>query len=106
MASVAARCLGRSLSGLGFSVIEVAPGAGVDLPDVDRGRRCLRDPQPADEQLDRARLGWGISIGIGGLLGGCLGASLQPRLPEPLLRRGLGLLALGLGIRYVVLATG
>lgn len=48
----------------------------------------------------------GISIGIGGLLGGYLGASLQPRLPEPLLRRGLGLLALGLGIRYVVLAAG
>jgi uncharacterized protein len=48
----------------------------------------------------------GISIGIGGLLGGYLGASLQPRLPESLLRRGLGSLALGLGIRYVMVAAG
>lgn len=44
-------------------------------------------------------------IGVGGLLGGFLGASLQPRIPEELLRRGLGLLALGLGLRYGLLAA-
>lgn len=34
------------------------------------------------------------------------GARLQPRLPEALLRRGLGLLALTLGAHYAVQALG
>lgn len=45
----------------------------------------------------------GIGLGVGGLAGAALGARLQPRLPEVLLRRGLGLLGLGLGLRYAVL---
>jgi uncharacterized protein len=45
----------------------------------------------------------GIGLGVGGLAGAALGARLQPRLPEALLRRGLGVLALGLGLRYAVL---
>jgi len=44
----------------------------------------------------------GLSIGAGGLLGGYVGSGLQSRLPEPLLRRGLGVLALALGVRYLV----
>ncbi len=39
----------------------------------------------------------GLAMGAGGLLGGSVGAGLQPRLPEALLRRGLGVLALALG---------
>jgi uncharacterized membrane protein YfcA len=46
----------------------------------------------------------GLAIGAGGLAGGWYGAALQPRLPEVLLRRGLGLIALALGVRYAVLA--
>lgn len=46
----------------------------------------------------------GLAIGLGGLAGGWWGAALQPRLPEVLLRRGLGLIALALGLRYAVLA--
>ena len=42
-------------------------------------------------------------MGAGGLLGGYVGAGLQPRLPEAVLRRGLGILALALGVRYAVL---
>ena len=42
-------------------------------------------------------------MGVGGLLGGYVGAGLQPRLPEALLRRGLGVLALALGVRYLLL---
>jgi uncharacterized membrane protein YfcA len=34
------------------------------------------------------------------LVGGYLGASLQPRLPEQLLRTLLGLLAIGLAVAY------
>ena len=48
----------------------------------------------------------GIAIGLGGLAGAYLGARLQSRLPEALLRRGLGLLALGLGLRYAIQAIG
>jgi hypothetical protein len=42
-------------------------------------------------------------MGIGGLFGGFVGAGLQSRLPEQLLRRGLGGLALVLGVRYAIL---
>lgn len=44
----------------------------------------------------------GIACGLGGLGGGYLGAALQPRLPEQLLRTVLGLLAIGLAVVYVV----
>jgi uncharacterized protein len=99
--------LGPILVGLGFSVVEVAPAAlaSTFLTSIAgvAAYAILSLRTSGSIAPD-----WvvGISIGIGGLLGGYLGASLQPRLPEPLLRRGLGLLALGLGIRYVVLAAG
>jgi hypothetical protein len=47
----------------------------------------------------------GVICGIGGLVGGYLGARLQPRLPESGLRSLLGILAVGLAIVYVVQAT-
>ena len=46
----------------------------------------------------------GLGLGLGGLVGGFIGAGLQRRVPEVALRRGLGLLALALGVRYAVLA--
>jgi uncharacterized membrane protein YfcA len=46
----------------------------------------------------------GIATGIGGLIGGYTGAHLQPRLPELLLRRLLGVLAVALATAYVVQA--
>jgi uncharacterized protein len=46
----------------------------------------------------------GIALGLGGLAGGFLGARLQQRVPERTLRRVLGLLALGLGIRYGIVS--
>jgi uncharacterized membrane protein YfcA len=47
----------------------------------------------------------GIGCGLGGLCGGYLGAALQPRMPERLLRMILGLLALGLAALYAVQAA-
>ncbi|MCX4451338.1 sulfite exporter TauE/SafE family protein [Streptomyces sp. NBC_01789] len=44
----------------------------------------------------------GLSCGAGGLLGGYLGARLQPRLPETALRLLLGTLATGIGALYAV----
>jgi uncharacterized protein len=40
----------------------------------------------------------GIALGAGGLIGGYLGARLQPLLPGTLIRRVLGLLVLAIGI--------
>ena len=42
----------------------------------------------------------GIALGLGGLGGGFCGARLQGRLPEALIRRGLGALSVLLAIRY------
>lgn len=48
----------------------------------------------------------GIATGLGGLAGGWLGASLQPRIPERALRTLLGVLALALAVLYLVQAFG
>ncbi|WP_148615628.1 sulfite exporter TauE/SafE family protein [Nocardioides rubriscoriae] len=47
----------------------------------------------------------GLAAGLGGLAGGWLGASLQPRLPDRALRTTLGVLALALAGLYVVQAV-
>jgi uncharacterized membrane protein YfcA len=47
----------------------------------------------------------GLMCGLGGLTGGYLGATLQPRLPERFLRTLLGLLAVGLAVVYVAAAV-
>jgi len=99
--------LGPILVGLGYTVLEVSPAAltatfltsiaGVAtfaLLSLGGGANVAPD--------------WalGIGIGLGGLAGAYLGARLQSRLPETLLRRGLGLLALGLGLHYAIQALG
>ncbi|MFF8747264.1 sulfite exporter TauE/SafE family protein [Streptomyces californicus] len=48
--------------------------------------------------------GLGLACGAGGLIGGYLGARLQPHLPETLLRLLLGALAAALGALYAVQA--
>lgn len=48
----------------------------------------------------------GIALGAGGLAGGYVGARLQPRLPETVIRRLLGVLVLAIGVRYAWIATG
>ncbi|MEU2527545.1 MULTISPECIES: sulfite exporter TauE/SafE family protein [Streptomyces] len=47
----------------------------------------------------------GLSCGAGGLIGGYLGARLQPRLPETFLRLLLGTLAAALGAVYAINAV-
>ena len=46
---------------------------------------------------------WSLGIACG--LGGYLGASVQPRLPEQLLRTLLGLLVISLAVVYVIQAA-
>ena len=48
----------------------------------------------------------GLFLGAGGLIGGYLGASMQGRIAEQTLRRVLGVLALVLGVRYLVVGLG
>lgn len=48
----------------------------------------------------------GFACGLGGLVGGYIGAHLQPRLPERALRILLGLLAFTLGIAYLIQGLG
>ncbi|WP_204163448.1 TSUP family transporter [Nocardioides gilvus] len=44
----------------------------------------------------------GVACGLGGLVGGYLGARLQPRLPERTLRLLLGCMAISIGVLYLV----
>ncbi|MBA2955492.1 TSUP family transporter [Nocardioides sp. MAH-18] len=46
----------------------------------------------------------GIATGLGGLVGGWVGASLQPRIPERALRTMLGVLAIALAVLYLAQA--
>jgi uncharacterized protein len=97
--------LGPILVGLGYTVLEVAPAAltATFLTSIAGvATFALLSIGSGDVAPD-----WplGIGMGLGGLGGSYLGARLQARLPEALLRRGLGLLALGLGLRYAVLAV-
>jgi uncharacterized membrane protein YfcA len=48
----------------------------------------------------------GLAMGAGGLAGGYLGARLQPRLPEALIRRGLGFLIVLIALRYLSEGVG
>jgi len=45
----------------------------------------------------------GIALGVGGLAGGYLGARVQSRLPDVLIRRLVGVLVVAIGVRYLVL---
>ncbi len=44
----------------------------------------------------------GLAMGGAGLAGGYLGARLQPRLPEAVIRRSLGLVVLAVAVRYLI----
>lgn len=93
------------LVGLGFGVAEVAPAAlaATFLTSVaGLGTYGLLSLGGDGEIAPDWALG--AALGLGGLGGSYLGAVLQPRLPELLLRRLLGALALAVGLRYVVSA--
>jgi uncharacterized protein len=91
------------LVGLGYAVLEVAPAAlaATFLTSLAGVATYALLSVGADGDIAPD---WivGIGLGTGGLLGGALGARLQPRFPAALLRRGLGVLAFGLGARYGV----
>jgi uncharacterized protein len=48
----------------------------------------------------------GIALGIGGIIGGYTGARMQSRLPDALIRRIVGILAIAIAARYLWAALG
>jgi uncharacterized membrane protein YfcA len=92
------------LVGLGYAVAEVAPAAlaATFLTSIAgvATYAALSIGGSGDIAPD-----WliGLGLGVGGLAGTVVGVRLQSKLPERILRRGLGILALALGVRYAVL---
>ena len=43
----------------------------------------------------------GIALGIGGLAGGYVGATMDARMPEKIIRRLLAFVVIAIGIRYL-----
>jgi uncharacterized membrane protein YfcA len=48
----------------------------------------------------------GIALGVGGLAGGYVGARIQGRLPDRVIRRMLGVIVIAIGARYLWAALG
>lgn len=98
--------LGPILVGTGLSVAVVAPATLLST-FVTSVAGCLTYAvlsftAPGDVAPDWSL---GIACGVGGLIGGYAGAAIQPRLPEQLLRRVLGSLAVALAVLYAVQAA-
>jgi uncharacterized membrane protein YfcA len=97
--------LAPALVGLGFSVAEVAPAALTSTfltSIVGVATYAVLSLRHSGSIAPDWTVG--IAIGIGGLAGGYLGTGLQQRLPEAALKRTLGIVAMALAVRYVVLA--
>ncbi len=97
--------LGPLLAGLGMSVARVAPAALASTfvtSVAGAAAFALLSLAGAGDVAPDWYLG--LACGLGGLIGGYLGARLQPRLPETGLRLLLGSLATAVGVLYAVQA--
>ena len=93
--------LGPILAGRGLPIARVAPAAlaaTFATSAVGAAAYALLSFVSSGDVSPDWRLG--LSCGMGGLLGGYIGARLQPRLPERALRLLLGTLATALGALY------
>ena len=98
--------LGPVLVALGASLVSVAPAAlastyltsAVGAVSFSLLALGTTDSVGPDVSL-------GVAAGLGGLVGGHVGARLQPRMPEALLRRGLALAAVALALTYFTTAA-
>jgi uncharacterized protein len=92
------------LVGFGYAVVEVAPAALTATFLTSIAGIATYALLSVGESGDIAP-DWfiGVALGLGGLAGSIAGIRLQPMVPEVVLRRGLGVLALVLGVRYAVL---
>jgi uncharacterized membrane protein YfcA len=98
--------IGPVLVGAGLPVAEVAPAAlaSTFLTSVAGvGAYALIALTSTDPIAPNWLLG--LACGLGGAVGGYLGARLQPRVPEAVLRLLLGVLAVVVGVGYVIAAA-
>jgi uncharacterized membrane protein YfcA len=94
------------LVGLGFSVVEVAPAAlaATFLTSIAGvATYALLGLQGGGNIAPDWLLG--VALGVGGLGGSYVGAALQPRVPQLFLRRLLGVVAVGVAVRYLALGA-
>lgn len=99
--------LGPILVGRGIPVVTVAPAALASTfvtSIVGAATYALLSLTATGDVAPDWLLG--LSCGAGGLLGGYLGALLQPRLPEVALRLLLAAMATGVGTLYLVQVLG
>ncbi|MEV5399790.1 sulfite exporter TauE/SafE family protein [Streptomyces cellulosae] len=99
--------LGPLLVGRGMSVARVAPAALASTfvtSVAGAGTFALLSLAGTGDVAPDWYLG--LACGLGGLIGGYLGARLQPRLPETGLRLLLGSLAAAVGVLHAVQALG
>jgi uncharacterized membrane protein YfcA len=99
--------LGPLLSGLGVPIATLAPAAltSTFLTSIaGAGTYTILSLTTTGDIAPDWSLG--LLCGLGGLLGGYLGARLQPHLRENVLRLLLGALAIGLAALYIVQALG
>ncbi|MGW7440415.1 TSUP family transporter [Streptomyces sp. NPDC054849] len=95
--------LGPVLVGRGMPVARVAPAALASTFATSlAGTATYALLAPAGSGDIAPHWFLGLACGLGGLIGGYLGAHLQPRLPEKSLRLLLGTLAAGVGALYAV----
>jgi uncharacterized membrane protein YfcA len=100
--------LGPLLASMGFSLYVVAPAALTSTfltSVVGVGAYQLLQLINADSAI-APEWGLGAAMGVGGICGSYVGARLQTRIPEPVLRRLLGVVSLALAGRYLLQATG
>ncbi|MEU9161323.1 sulfite exporter TauE/SafE family protein [Streptomyces sp. NPDC048424] len=95
--------LGPILVGRGMPVVKVAPAAlAATFATSVVGAATYALLSLADSGNIAPHWFLGLACGLGGLIGGYLGARLQPHLPERALRLLLGTLAAAVGALYAV----
>jgi uncharacterized membrane protein YfcA len=89
------------LVGMGLSVLAVAPAA-LAVTFLTSAVGVVAFALLSLTETGSIAPDWslGIALGLGGLAGGFCGARLAGRLPETLIRRGLGALSILLALRY------
>ena len=99
--------LGPVLVGAGMPVAVVAPAALASTFVTSAVGAVTYAVLALTTTLGNVSPNWalGLVCGVGGLMGGYLGARVQHRVPEGALRTLLGALAVGLGLTYVVQAV-
>jgi uncharacterized membrane protein YfcA len=95
------------LLALGYSVFEVAGAAlaATFLTSV-AGILTYQLLQLQNGGAVAPDWGLGLALGAGGLAGSYLGARMQRRIPEALIRRSLGVIVLAIAARYLVEGLG